>query len=50
MVAPLGRRTSKGVYASTLFVHLALANRKCAVHPMSKIAVDCDGWDVHYTG
>jgi hypothetical protein len=45
MMAPLGRRTSKGVYASTLFVHLVLANKKCAVHPESKRAVDCDGGD-----
>jgi hypothetical protein len=35
MVAPLGRRTSKGVYESTLFVHLALAkkNVQCILSP-----------------
>jgi hypothetical protein len=40
-VTPLGRRTSKGVSES----NLASARRKCAVHPESKIAVDCDGGD-----
>jgi hypothetical protein len=45
IVAPLGRRTSKGVPASTFCVHLASANKKCAVHPESKRAVDCDGGD-----
>jgi hypothetical protein len=45
MMAPLGIRTSKGLSAIILFVHLALANRKCAVHPESKRAADFDGWD-----
>jgi hypothetical protein len=45
MVAPLGRHTSKGVSANNLFLHLALARRKCAVHPESKRAVDCDDGD-----
>jgi hypothetical protein len=45
MVAPLGRHTSNGIHASTLFVHLALANNKCAVHPESKRAVDFDDGD-----
>jgi hypothetical protein len=42
MVDPFGRHTSNGVSVSNLFVHLALASRKCAVHPESKRAVDCD--------
>jgi hypothetical protein len=40
MVALFGRRTSKVVSGSTLFIHWALASRKCAVQPESKRAVD----------
>jgi hypothetical protein len=39
MVAPLGRHTSKGISASTLFVHFALARRKCAVNPKEQLIV-----------
>jgi hypothetical protein len=41
MVAPLGRRTIKGVRDLTLFKHDALTKRKWPVHPESKIAVSC---------
>jgi hypothetical protein len=41
MVAPLGRRTVKGVRDLTLFKHGALTKIKCPVHPESTIAVSC---------
>jgi hypothetical protein len=41
MVAPLGRRTVKGVRELTLFKHGALIKRKWPVHPESNIAVSC---------
>jgi hypothetical protein len=41
MVAPLGRRTVKGVWDSTLFKHGALTKRKLPVQPESTIAVSC---------
>jgi hypothetical protein len=41
MVAPLGRRTIKGVPDLTLFNHGALIYRKLPVHPDSTIAVSC---------
>jgi hypothetical protein len=41
MVAPLGRRTVKGVRDLTLFKHGALTKRKWPVHPDSTIAVSC---------
>jgi hypothetical protein len=41
MVAPLGRRTIKGVRDLTLFKHGALTKRKWSVHPESTIAVSC---------
>jgi hypothetical protein len=41
MVAPLGRRTVKGVQELTLFKHGALTKRKWPVHPESTIAVSC---------
>jgi hypothetical protein len=41
MVAPLGRRTVKGVRDLTLFKHGALTKRKWLVHPESTIAVSC---------
>jgi hypothetical protein len=41
MVAPLGRRTVKGVQDLTLFKHGALTKRKWPVHPESTIAVSC---------
>jgi hypothetical protein len=41
MVAPLGRRTVKGVRDLTLFKHGALAKRKWTVHPESTIAASC---------
>jgi hypothetical protein len=41
MVAPLGRRTVKGVRDLTLFKHGALTKRKWSVHPDSTIAVSC---------
>jgi hypothetical protein len=40
-VAPLGRRTVKGVRDSTLFKHDALTKRKWPVQPESTIAVSC---------
>jgi hypothetical protein len=40
-VAPLGRRTIKGVRDLTLFKHGALTKRKWPVHPESTIAVSC---------
>jgi hypothetical protein len=45
MVSPLGSLTAKGVAVGFLSEHLALAKRKCAVHPESKSAVDGDGMD-----
>jgi hypothetical protein len=45
MVSPLCSIIAKGVAVGFLFEHLALAKRKCAVHPESKSAVDCDGMD-----
>jgi hypothetical protein len=39
MVAPLGRRTVKGVRDLTLSKHVALTKRKVSVHPESTIAV-----------
>jgi hypothetical protein len=41
MVAPLGRRTVKGVRDLTLFKHGALTKRKWPVQPESIIAVSC---------
>jgi hypothetical protein len=41
MVAPLGRRTVKGVRDLTLFKHGALTKIKWTVHPESIIAVLC---------
>jgi hypothetical protein len=41
MVAPLGRRTVKGVRDLTLFKHGALTKRKWTVHPESTIAISC---------
>jgi hypothetical protein len=41
MVAPLGRRTVKGLRDLTLFKHGALTKRKWPVHPESTIAVSC---------
>jgi hypothetical protein len=41
MVAPLGRRTVKGVRDLTLFKHGALTKIKWPVHPESTIAVSC---------
>jgi hypothetical protein len=41
MVAPLGRRTVKGVRDLTLFKHGALTKRKWLVYPDSTIAVSC---------
>jgi hypothetical protein len=41
MVAPLGRRTVKGVRDLILFKHGALTKRKWPVHPESTIAVSC---------
>jgi hypothetical protein len=41
MVAPLGRRTVKGVRDLTLFKHGALTKRKWSVYPESTIAVSC---------
>jgi hypothetical protein len=41
MVAPLGRRTIKGVGDLTLFKNGALTKRKWPVHPDSTIAVSC---------
>jgi hypothetical protein len=41
MVAPLGRRTAKGVRDLTLFKHGAFTKRKWPVHPESTIAVLC---------
>jgi hypothetical protein len=40
-VAPLGRRTVKGVPALIFFRHGALTKRKWPVHPESTIAVSC---------
>jgi hypothetical protein len=45
MVAPFGRHTFNGVSVSNLFINWALASSKCAVHPESKRAVDCDCGD-----
>ena len=45
IVSPFGRRTSNGVLVGCLFEQLALANRKCAVHPESNSAVHDDGCD-----
>jgi hypothetical protein len=45
MVSPLGSLTAKVVGVGILFENLALAKRKCVVHPESKRAVDCDGMD-----
>jgi hypothetical protein len=45
MMSPLVSLTAKGVAVDILFEHLALAKIKCAVHPESKRAVDCDGMD-----
>jgi hypothetical protein len=42
IVAPLARRTVKGVRELTLFKHGALTRRKWPVHPESTIAVSCD--------
>jgi hypothetical protein len=41
MVAPLGRRTVKGVFDLTLFKHGALTKRKWTVQMESTIAVSC---------
>jgi hypothetical protein len=41
MVAPLGRRTAKGVRVLTLFKHGALTKIKWPVNPESTIAVSC---------
>jgi hypothetical protein len=41
MVAPLGRRTVKGVRDLTLFKHGAFTKRKWSVYPDSTIAVSC---------
>jgi hypothetical protein len=41
MVAPLGRRTVKGVRDLTLFKHGAVTKRKWPVQPESNIAVSC---------
>jgi hypothetical protein len=41
MVAPLGRRTVKGVRYLTLLKHGALTKRKWPVHQESTIAVSC---------
>jgi hypothetical protein len=41
MVAPLGRRTVKGVRDLTLFKHGALTKRKWPVQPESTIAISC---------
>jgi hypothetical protein len=41
MVAPLRRRTIKGVRDLTLFKHGALTKRKWPVHPESTIEVSC---------
>jgi hypothetical protein len=41
MVAPLGRRTVKGVQDLIMFKHGALTKRKLPVHPESTIAVSC---------
>jgi hypothetical protein len=41
MVAPLGRRTVKGVRDLTFFNHGALTKRKRVVHPESNIDVSC---------
>jgi hypothetical protein len=41
MVAPLGRRTVKGVQDLTLFKHCALNKRKWPVQPESTVAVSC---------
>jgi hypothetical protein len=41
MVAPLGRRTVKGVLDLTLLKHGALTNIKWPVHLESTIAVSC---------
>jgi hypothetical protein len=41
MIAPLGRRTVKGVKDMTSFKHGALTNRKWPVHPESTIARSC---------
>jgi hypothetical protein len=45
MMSSLGSLTVKGVAVGFFFEHLALAKRKCTVHPESKISVDCDGMD-----
>jgi hypothetical protein len=45
MVSPLGSITAKCVSVGILFEHLALAKKKCAVHPESNSAVDCNGMD-----
>jgi hypothetical protein len=45
MVSSLGSITDKCVAVGILFEHLALNKIKFAVHPESKIAVDCDGMD-----
>jgi hypothetical protein len=45
MVSPLGSLTAKGVAVGIFFEHLALAKRKCAVHPDAKRELDCDGMD-----
>jgi hypothetical protein len=44
-VALFGRHNYNGVSVSNLFVHWALASRKCAVHPESKRSVYCDCGD-----
>jgi hypothetical protein len=41
VVAPLGRRTVKGVQDLTLFKHGALNKRRWLVHTYSTIAVSC---------
>jgi hypothetical protein len=41
MVAPLGRRTVKGVRDLTLFKHGAVTKRKWPVQPESTIYVSC---------
>jgi hypothetical protein len=42
MVAPFGRRTSNGVFVSTLLLQWALAINKFEVQPYYKMAVECD--------
>jgi hypothetical protein len=45
IVSPLGRCTSNGVVVGCFSEQLALAKRKCAVHPESNSAVHDDGCD-----